>query len=118
MNNRTTKLTVNVITYNHEKYIQECLDSILMQKTDFDYIIRVFDDASTDTTQDILKQYKEKYPDKFELFLAEKNLSADKDGTFFNTIRAYKDINIVKKRHSFKNIEMSFFLIKIYDINQ
>ncbi len=93
MNNRTTKLTVNVITYNHEKYIQECLDSILMQKTDFDYIIRVFDDASTDTTQDILKQYKEKYPDKFELFLAEKNLSADKDGTFFNTIRAYKDIN-------------------------
>ena len=68
------KLTVNVITYNHEKYIKDCLDSILMQKTDFNFIIRIFDDASTDKTQEICKLYKEKYPDKIELYFAEKNL--------------------------------------------
>lgn len=86
------KLTVNVITYNHEKYIKECLDSILRQKTDFDFIIRIFDDASTDKTQEICKSYKEKYPEKIELYLAEKNLGKTPDGTLINALRSYENI--------------------------
>lgn len=86
------KLTVNVITYNHEKYIEECLDSIIKQETSFDFIVRIFDDASTDRTQEICKLYKEKYPEKFELYLSEKNLGKTSDGTLLNALRSYENI--------------------------
>lgn len=87
------KLTVNVITYNHENYISQCLDSILMQKTDFDFIVRIFDDGSTDKTQDICKQYKEKYPEKIELYLSDKNMGKLEDGTLRNALRSYDNID-------------------------
>lgn len=51
------------ITYNHAPYIRECLDSFLMQKTDFPYEIIINDDCSTDGTTEIIKEYAEKYPD-------------------------------------------------------
>ena len=50
------------ITYNHEKYISEALDSFLIQETDFPFEIVVDDDCSTDSTADIIRQYIEKYP--------------------------------------------------------
>ena len=52
---------VCIATYNQEKYIRQCLDSVLMQKVDFDYEIVVGDDASTDGTQDILCDYAKRY---------------------------------------------------------
>ena len=58
--------TVLLISYNHEKYITRALDSILSQKTKYNYIIKIFDDASKDNTKDIIRAYKEKYPDKIE----------------------------------------------------
>ena len=67
------KLSVGILTYNQEKYIRQCLDSVLMQKVDFDYEIVVGDDASTDGTQDILRDYAKHYPGKFVLLLGEKN---------------------------------------------
>ena len=48
------KVIVAITTYNLEKYINECLDSVLMQKTNFDYKIIIADDASTDKTVEIL----------------------------------------------------------------
>lgn len=68
--------TVLLISYNHEKYITRALDSILSQKTKYNYIIKIFDDASKDNTKDIIRAYKEKYPDKIEAFIAEKNQGA------------------------------------------
>lgn len=85
------KLTVNVITYNHEKYIEECLNSILKQKTNFNFIIRIFDDASTDKTQEICRKYKERYPEKIELYFASKNLGMQ-NNVYINAIRSYKEI--------------------------
>lgn len=67
------KLTVGILTYNQENYIRQCLDSVLMQEVGFDYEIVVGDDASSDGTQDILREYAQKYPDKFVLLLGEKN---------------------------------------------
>ena len=49
--------------YNHEKYIRDALDGFLMQKTSFKYEVLVHDDASTDSTADIIREYEEKYPD-------------------------------------------------------
>ena len=53
-------LSIYVPTYNHEKYIARALDSILMQKTDYAYEVLVGEDASTDNTRAILKEYEKK----------------------------------------------------------
>jgi|AntAceMinimDraft_16_1070373.scaffolds.fasta_scaffold04395_7 glycosyltransferase involved in cell wall biosynthesis len=66
-------LNIGILTYNHEKFIAKAIDSILMQKVNFDYNIIISDDASTDKTQDILKDYQKKYPDKINLIFSEKN---------------------------------------------
>ena len=60
-------------TYNHENYIRETLDSMLMQKTNFKYEILIHDDASTDTTAEIIKEYKRKYPDIIKPILQVEN---------------------------------------------
>lgn len=62
-------VSVCIITYNHAAYIAECLDSVLMQETDFPYEIIVGEDDSTDGTREICKAYAEKHPDKIRLFL-------------------------------------------------
>ncbi|MBQ2676804.1 MAG: glycosyltransferase [Clostridia bacterium] len=60
-----TDVVVSIIcnTYNHEKYVADALESFLMQKTDFKYEVLVHDDASTDKTADVIRQYEKKYPD-------------------------------------------------------
>jgi len=55
------KLSVHILTYNSERYIKDALDSVLRQKTTFPFEIVVGDDASTDSTYDILISYKEKH---------------------------------------------------------
>lgn len=78
--NKTEPLvSVSVATYQHEPYIRQCLDSILMQKTNFPYEIIVGEDDSTDGTREICIEYAEKYPDKIRLFLRDRNLSHLKD---------------------------------------
>lgn len=54
--------SINCVTYNHAKYIRNALDSFLMQKTDFKFEILVHDDASTDGTSDIIREYAQRYP--------------------------------------------------------
>jgi glycosyltransferase involved in cell wall biosynthesis len=69
------EVTVLLTTYNHEKYIAQALDTVLMQETDFDYEIVVLEDCSTDRTRDILLRYQKQYPGKIRLRLAERNES-------------------------------------------
>ena len=66
---KKTKVSVMVITYNHEKYIGQCLEGILMQKTDFDFEVLVGEDDSTDGTREVCIKYAEKNPEKIRLFL-------------------------------------------------
>ncbi|WP_087346230.1 glycosyltransferase family 2 protein [Flavonifractor sp. An306] len=79
MDNRTVKISVIVLTYNHEKYIRQALDSILMQDTAFRYEILIGDDASTDHTVKIIIEYASKYPDIIVPFLRKKNIGATKN---------------------------------------
>ncbi len=51
--------------YNHEKYILQAIEGFLMQKTDFPFEIIIHDDASTDNSKEIIKEYEEKYPELF-----------------------------------------------------
>ena len=56
-------VSVCVITYNHGKYIRQCLDGILMQEVTFPYEILIHDDASPDNTAEIIREYEAKYPE-------------------------------------------------------
>jgi glycosyltransferase involved in cell wall biosynthesis len=62
MNCVTPKVSVCVVTYNQEHYIRECLQSIVDQKTNFDFEIIVGDDCSTDGTRTIVREFVERYP--------------------------------------------------------
>ena len=73
------EVSVTMITYNHEKYIRQALDSVFMQKTSFNFEVIVSEDASPDNTRSILLEYKEKYGDKLVLNLQEKNVGASKN---------------------------------------
>ena len=53
------------MTYNHEHYIRQCLDGFVMQETNFSFEILVHEDASTDRTALIVKEYETKYPNLF-----------------------------------------------------
>lgn len=55
-------VSIDCITYNHEDYIAEAIESFLCQKTDFEFEILIHDDASTDKTAEIIKRYETKYP--------------------------------------------------------
>ncbi|KAF1022968.1 MAG: hypothetical protein GAK29_03056 [Acinetobacter bereziniae] len=62
MKSQDIQVSVCIVTYNQEKYIAECLDSLLSQKTNFKFEIIIGEDCSTDGTRAIIQSYIEKYP--------------------------------------------------------
>lgn len=56
-------VAINCLTYNHEKFLRETLEGFMIQKTDFPFVAIVHEDASTDGTAAILREYADKYPD-------------------------------------------------------
>ena len=67
------KASVLVPTYNHARYISQCLDSLISQKTNFEFEIIVGEDDSTDNTRNICKEYEKNYPDSIRLFLNDRS---------------------------------------------
>lgn len=63
MENNDVLVSVYCLAYNHEKYIRDCLDGFVKQKTNFNFEVIVHDDASTDRTAEIIMEYAKKYPD-------------------------------------------------------
>ncbi len=59
---RPVMVTVKCTAYNHERYIRDALDGFVMQQTNFRFEVLVHDDASTDNTAYIIREYAEKYP--------------------------------------------------------
>lgn len=57
------EVSVYCLAYNHEKYIRKALEGFVMQKTNFKYEVVIHDDASTDNTAQIIREYEKKYPD-------------------------------------------------------
>ena len=72
-------LSVCLITYNHEKYIRDAIEGVLMQKVDFDFDLIIADDCSTDGTRTIINEYKQQYPELIKLILQEKNVGPAKN---------------------------------------
>ena len=74
-------VSIKCLVYNHAPYIRQCLDGFVMQKTSFRFEAIVHDDASTDGTQDIIKEYAEKYPDIINPIYETENQYSKKDGS-------------------------------------
>ena len=73
-------VSVCCITYNHEKYINEAIDSFLMQETDFPFEIVIGEDCSTDNTRKIVEKYKEMYPNIIKLIISDNNVGMQANG--------------------------------------
>ena len=69
-------VSVFMITYNHEKYIEKAIKSVLMQKTNFSWELIIGEDFSTDGTRGICKKYQKKYHGKVKLLESKQNLGA------------------------------------------
>lgn len=76
MNNTEIKVSVILTTYNHEKYIEQAIQSVLNQKTDFRYELLIGEDHSTDKTKDIVLKYQSLYPEIIRVMVRSKNIGA------------------------------------------
>jgi len=82
-------LVVRCTTYNHEKYIRQCLEGIVMQKTNFRFKVIVHDDASTDKTPSIVQEYADKYPNLIVPIFEKENLFSKRDGSIRRILDDY-----------------------------
>jgi glycosyltransferase involved in cell wall biosynthesis len=73
------KLSVLMLAYNHEPYIKQSIESVMVQKTNFNFELVIGEDNSTDNTLEIIKKLKRKYPNKIKLLLNKKNLGCPKN---------------------------------------
>ena len=89
-------LTVIIYTYNHVNSIEDCIKSVFEQKTDYPFVINIWDDCSTDGTSDICKQYSRTYPDKIKCIVQEKN-------TFTGSYRK------MQSRYAMKNVKTKYW---------
>lgn len=74
-------VTIRCCAYNQEAYIRDCLEGFVMQKTNFRFEAIVHDDASTDGTAAIIKEYADKYPDIIKPILETENQYSKHDGS-------------------------------------
>lgn len=88
-NNAPIMVVVVCRTYNKSKHVRSSLSGVVSQKTNFRYIAVVYDDASTDGTAEIVKEFAKKYPDIIVPVLRQENLWSKKDGSWERANASY-----------------------------
>lgn len=68
------KVSVLMVTFNHEQFIAQAIESVLMQEANFDYELIIGEDCSTDDTRMIVMDYQRRFPDRIRLLLHDRNL--------------------------------------------
>lgn len=76
---RSPKVSVCVITYNQERYIRKCLQSLVEQQTTFDFEVIVGDDCSTDGTRAVVQEFVERYPHIVRARFQERNTGGSRN---------------------------------------
>lgn len=79
-------VSVKMITYNHEPYIAQAIEGVIMQETDFPIELIIGEDCSTDRTREIVLDYQKKHPDIIRVITSEKNVGMQKNS--FRTNKA------------------------------
>ena len=69
-----------MVTYNHEKFIAQAIESVLMQEADFPVELVIGEDCSTDATRSVVQQYAARYPNAIRALLPDHNLGACENG--------------------------------------
>lgn len=69
-------VSVKTLTYNHAPYIKQCIEGVLMQKTDFKFEFVIGEDFSSDGTREICEEYAKNYPDTIKLIISDSNVGA------------------------------------------
>ncbi len=89
MNTSVTPLvSIKCLVYNHEPFLRQCLDGFVMQRTNFPFHAIVHDDASTDNSAAIIREYAEKYPDIIKPIYQTENQYSKRDGTIRRLMNA------------------------------
>lgn len=83
------QVTIRCFTFNHERFIRQCLEGFVMQKADFRFEAIVHDDASTDNTAAIIREYAEKYPDIIKPIYETENQYSKHDGSLTRIMNAH-----------------------------
>ena len=88
MNKKDMAITVAIecLVYNHKPYLRQCLDGFVMQKTNFRFVAIVHDDCSTDGSQEIIREYEEKYPDIIRPIYEVENQYSKRDGKLMRIV--------------------------------
>ncbi|MBA7699182.1 hypothetical protein ES703_107870 [subsurface metagenome] len=76
MNGNKPLVSARTITYNHAPYISQCIEGVLMQKTNFPFEYIIAEDCSTDGTREIVFDYAKKYPNTIKVITSGKNVGA------------------------------------------
>ena len=84
----TPLVSIRCLVYNHEPYLRQCLDGFVMQKTNFPFEAIVHDDASTDGSAAIIREYAEKYPDIIKPIYETENQYSKHDGSLARAMDA------------------------------
>lgn len=81
------EMTIIMPSYNRGEYIEDAINSVLMQKVTFRYKLIIADDGSTDNSLDLAGDYKDKYPDQIEIMPSKRN-----QGLLANCMRVYENM--------------------------
>lgn len=76
---QSPELSIVMIAYNMERFIEQAIDSVLMQEVDFDYELVIGEDCSTDRTREIVKRYADRHPGVIRAVFRESNLGMNRN---------------------------------------
>ena len=86
---RPLVVTIQCFTYNHEPYIRQCLEGFVMQKTNFRFEAIIHDDASTDGTANIVREFSENYPNIIKPIFEKENQYSKGDGSLSRIMKEH-----------------------------
>ena len=89
--NKHPLVAIKCLVFNHEPYLRDCLEGFVMQQTDFPFVAIVHDDASTDHSADIIREYAAKYPDIILPIYETENQYSKSDGSLGRIMNAAVD---------------------------
>lgn len=84
-------VAIKCLVYNHEPYLRDCLEGFVMQQTNFPFVAIVHDDASTDGSAAIIREYEEKYPDIIKSIYETENQYSKRNGSLGRIMNAATD---------------------------
>ncbi|WP_415955387.1 glycosyltransferase family 2 protein [Phocaeicola coprophilus] len=81
-------VSIKCLVYNHAPFLRDCLDGFIMQKTNFRFEVIIHDDASTDESADIIREYVKQYPDIIKPIFQQENQYSKGNGAGISQIIA------------------------------